>query len=89
MVVIVEKERKEINMIQRLTCDACKSEVDVNIYYYDYRITTESWHSLDDISYVAEVRGKALCPCCGATIQEHSRHTLTKGEIIELSQKGK
>lgn len=75
-------------MILRLNCEACKSEVDVHLYYNDYRITTNTWHDIGDTAYTAEARGKALCPCCGATIHANFRHELGKGEIIELAQRG-
>ena len=76
-------------MILRLTCDKCQSDVDVQPYYYDCYIKTETWHNIGEAEYIAIARGKALCPCCGAEIREESRHALTKGDIIELSQKRK
>ena len=74
-------------MMIRLTCDKCQSDVDVQPYYYDCYITTRTWYDTNEAEYTAIARGKALCPCCGAVIREESRHTLTKGDIIELSQR--
>lgn len=74
-------------MILRLTCEKCKSEVDVHLYYNDYRITTTTWHDIKDPEYTAEAKGKAFCPCCGTVIHANFKHTLYKDEIIELAQR--
>ena len=76
-------------MILRLTCNTCKSEVDVSLYYTDYYIETNSYHSFSEREYVATARGKAICPCCGKELYADFRHTLSQDEIIELAQKGR
>ena len=69
----------------RITCRHCKQEVDVPMYFYNPRITTETFLQLNTAEYKAFVDGKAICPVCGTEIREIFHSTISTDDIIWLT----
>lgn len=72
-------------MLIKVTCNECKEEVAVPLYFYDVRILTEDEPMCHNKSYVASAIGKAICPCCGNEIHEHCRNPIFDDDIIALA----
>lgn len=71
-------------MIQ-VTCNKCKEEVTVPLYFYDVRIIVEDNPLTMHRDYIASAMGKAICPCCGNEIREHCRCPIFNDDIIDLA----
>ena len=71
-------------MIQ-ITCNKCKEEVVVPLYFYDVRILVEDNPMNMYREYTASAIGKAICPQCGNEIREHCRYPIFDKDIIELA----
>jgi hypothetical protein len=71
-------------MIQ-LTCNKCKEEVSVPLYFYDVRILTEDDRINMTQYYIASALGKAICPHCGNEIREQCRCPIFKDDVVELA----
>lgn len=71
----------------KITCNKCKQEVTVPLYFYDIRILTEKEPMYRDKEYIASAMGKAICPCCGNEIREQCSKPICEDEIIELATK--
>lgn len=73
-------------MIQ-VTCNKCKEEVTVPLYFYDVRIIMEEDPNYHNKSYTASASalGKAICPRCGNEIREHCRNPIFNDDIIDLA----
>ena len=71
--------------MMRITCNYCKEEVDVALYFRDALITTEESFYEGYIYYKAQTRGRAICPACGRTIDKQFAENLTKKDIIKLA----
>ena len=71
-------------MLIKVTCNKCKQEVAVPLYFYDVRIIVEEdlYHNKN---YTASALGKAICPCCGNEIYEQCRNPIFNDDIIELA----
>ena len=74
--------------MMKTTCYHCKEEVDVAFYFCDARITSEENFYEGYEYYVARVKGKAICPACGTTIDKNFTETITKTDIIKLATEG-
>mgnify|MGYP003293399435 FL=1 len=72
-------------MMIQLTCNKCKEEVSVPLYFYDVRIIAEDDRVNMTQYYTASACGKAICPRCGNEIREHCRNPIFKDDIIELA----
>ena len=71
-------------MIQ-VTCNECKEEVVVPLYFYDIRILVEDNPMNMRREYTASAIGKAICPCCGNEICERCRNPIFNDDIIKLA----
>lgn len=71
-------------MIQ-VTCNKCKEEVTVPLYFYDVHIIVEDNPLTMHRDYIASAMGKAICPCCGNEIREHCRCPIFNDDIIDLA----
>ena len=71
-------------MLIKVTCNKCKQEVAVPLYFYDVRIIVEEDFNHSK-SYVASALGKAICPCCGNEIYEQCRSPIFNDDIIKLA----
>ena len=66
-------------------CKYCKEEFEVTPYFSDARIYVDEDPCLLTREYVAEVKGKMVCPCCGELIQHTFKATVANKEIITLA----
>lgn len=69
----------------KVTCPRCKNESAVYLYYYDAQITTQQYIPTSNIEHTARVKGKTICPCCGAEIVETFDKVISKEDIIRLA----
>ena len=69
----------------RITCKHCKQEVEVPMYFYNSRITSDSFLQFGTVEYKAFVDGKAICPVCGTEIRETFCSTISTDDIIWLA----
>ena len=69
----------------KVTCNKCKEEVVVPLYFYDVRILVEDNPMNMRREYTASAIGKAICPCCGNEIREHCRNPIFNDDIIALA----
>lgn len=69
----------------KVTCNRCKNEVTVPLYFYDVRIIVEDEPIYRNKNYVASAIGKAICPCCGNEICERCHNTIYNDDIIALA----
>lgn len=72
-----------------VTCDKCKEEVQVNMYFYDASIGKESNPFCFAEYWEARCRGKAICPCCGVEIHKYYVRPIEPNDIIKLAIGGK
>ena len=69
----------------KVTCPRCKNEPEVYLYYYDAQITTQQYIPMSNVEHTARVKGKAICPCCGAEIVKTFDKVISKEDIIRLA----
>ena len=69
----------------KVTCNRCKEEVVVPLYFYDVRIVVEDNPVNMQREYTASALGKAICPQCGNEIREHCRCPIFDDDIIKLA----
>ena len=69
----------------KIDCDTCKEEVIVNMHMS--RPTIVFWRDgfNDRISWTARVKGRAICPKCGAEIEKHFESEIYPSDIIDLA----
>ena len=72
-------------MIIKVTCNKCKEEVFVPLYFYDVRILVEEDPASMRREYTASAIGKAICPCCGNEIREHCHNPIFDDDIKDLA----
>jgi hypothetical protein len=72
-------------MLIKTTCNQCKEEVFVPLYFYDVRIIVEDDPTNMARYYTASACGKATCPCCGNEIREHCRNPIFDDDIKDLA----
>ena len=69
----------------KVTCDHCKQEVVVPLYFYDVRILVVDNPTNMHREYTASALGKAICPCCGNEIREQCKCPITLSDIENLA----
>lgn len=69
----------------KLTCENCKCDVEVSMYFNNARITTR--HATLDFEedYTAFIDGKAICPACGHYITKIFHCRITDDDILWLT----
>ena len=73
-----------------ITCNKCKQEVEVPMYFYDAHINTLDSHMVREREYYrAVVSGKAICPYCGTEIREIFYSEISDEDIIRIATKGR
>jgi hypothetical protein len=72
-------------MLIKVTCNKCKEEVAVPLYFYDTRIVVEDSPTTMHREYTASAMGKAICPCCGNEIREHCKCPIFYDDIIQFA----
>ena len=68
-----------------ITCQHCKQEVDVPMYFYNHMIIEEHFFLSNATEYKAFVIGKAICPCCGSEINEKFSSIIDDTDIVKLA----
>lgn len=69
----------------RITCEICKEEVDVSMYFYDTRVDKAQFLPSDPILYRAVTNGRAICPSCGADISKTFSSFISSRDIVRLA----
>lgn len=69
----------------KITCKRCKEEVEVAMYFFNKRITTKCYLPGDPEEYHAVTFGRAICPCCGAEINEKFSSMISSKDIVQLA----
>ena len=69
----------------KVTCNHCKEEVVVPLYFYDIRILVDDDPAKMRREYIASALGKAICPHCGNEIREHCKSLITLSDIENLA----
>lgn len=69
----------------KVTCNKCKEEVVVPLYFYDVRILVDENPIDMRRGYTASAWGKAICPQCGNDIDEQCRCPIFDDDIINLA----
>lgn len=72
-----------------IQCTHCKEQVEVNFYFYDESVIKREFFPSDIPSYTATVKGRAICPSCGNTINQNFCNSISSMDIIKLAQGGK
>lgn len=72
----------------KVTCPRCKNEPEVYLYYYDDQIINQQYIPASNIQHTARIKGKAICPFCGAEIVKTFSKVITKEDIISLTIEG-
>lgn len=72
-------------MLLKITCDKCKERSEMNMYLTDSEIKTEEHYLELTRSYTAMVRGRAICPDCGHTIDKYFSAPIYTNDIIDLA----
>jgi hypothetical protein len=67
------------------TCKCCREEVEVNMFFYNRKILSTRLMPDDLEDYRAVVRGRAICPCCGAEINEEFSSLISRRDIVRLA----
>ena len=68
-----------------ITCQSCKQEADVAMYFYNHMIAKEEYSLSQTTEYRARVNGKAICPYCGAEINKTFSSIISNKDIVELA----
>ena len=66
-------------------CRYCRQEFEVTPYFSDARIYTDEDPFRLTREYVAEAKGKMVCPYCGQLIQHTFKASVTNEDIITLA----
>lgn len=69
----------------KVTCNNCKNEVEVSMYFNNARIITRHATLYLEEDYIASIDGKAICPICGNHIGEIFHRRITDDDILWLT----
>ena len=72
-----------------VTCDRCKEEVQVNMYFYGEEVNKNIVIFSCAEYWEARCRGKAICPNCGVEIHKCYANSIEPRDIIKLAIGGK
>lgn len=70
-----------------ITCNHCRNEITVPMYFSDVRITNASYMKFDEVEYRAMATGRAICPRCGSEVKEICSNVFSKQDIIDFATK--
>ena len=70
-----------------ITCNHCKNEITVPMYFSDVKITNESYMTFNTVEYRAIAAGKAICPMCGNEVREVFSNVFSSQDIIDFATK--
>ena len=68
-----------------ITCNNCKQEADVAMYFYNHMIAKEECFMSQTTEYRARVNGKAICPYCGMEINKTFSSIMSNNDIVKLA----
>lgn len=68
-----------------IQCDYCKEEYLAEPYFYDAAIATIDIPASMAKCYVARVRARSVCPCCGGTVEKLYEQSMSKRDIIDIA----
>ena len=68
-------------------CTICKNHVNVNVFFSNERIIMREYPQFNTEEYIAEIKGRFICPVCGADVNKIYSATITKNDIIKLTAK--
>ena len=68
-----------------VTCNRCREKVEVVFYYYEQQITSERFRPTDTTEFRATTMAKAICPCCGAEINQRFSSLISSMDIVRLA----
>lgn len=69
----------------RITCNTCKEEVTVNMHLSNPTINFQRDGFNDRIMYTARVKGRSICPNCGAEIEQRFESEIYPSDVIDLA----
>ena len=69
----------------KIDCDTCKEEVIVNMHMSQATINFQRDGFNDRILWTARVKGRAICPRCGAEIDKRFESEIYPSDIIDLA----
>ena len=69
----------------KIDCNTCKEEVTVNMHMSQATINFQRDGFHDRISWTARVRGRAICPRCGAEIIKQFESEIYPSDVIDLA----
>ena len=68
----------------KITCDHCKQESVVNMYFFDPIIKIEDSIGFTKI-HSARISGRTTCPNCGYDILKHFSCPISYSDIVDLA----
>lgn len=68
-----------------IECKTCKEEVTVNMHMSHPAINFYRDGFNNRISWSARVKGRAICPKCGAEIEKYFESEISRSDIIDLA----
>lgn len=69
----------------KINCDACHEEVVVNMHISNPIINFQRDGFNNKICYTARVKGRAICPKCGAEIIKQFQSEIYPSDVIDLA----
>ena len=83
---ILRSEREEgMKSGMRITCNCCKEEVEVALYFYNQEIAVVDYFPSAEKGYRAATSAKAICPCCGVEINKRFASEISSNDIVQLA----
>ncbi len=68
-----------------IDCDTCKEEVTVNMHLSQPTIKFHRDGFNDRISWLARVKGRTICPKCGAEIEKCFESEIYPSDVTDLA----
>ena len=68
-----------------IECNTCKEEVTVNMHMSQPTINFQHDGFHDRILWTARVKGRAICPKCGAEIEKRFESEIYPSDVIDLA----
>lgn len=66
-------------------CPFCNNAIEANMYFHDQGIAVNENYATEERVVFAHVKGRAICPICGAVFEKTFKHELTKADIMGLA----
>ena len=69
----------------KVKCNICHEEVLTSMYISDPKINTIHDAIHNTTTYIAQARGRAICPNCGVTIEKLFECDIYPSDVIDLA----